>query len=36
MARRMGALCRGSGDGYDLMWTPDYQSETDEELAGRL
>lgn len=35
-AGEVGAVCRRSGGGYDTIRTPDYQTETDEELAERL
>ncbi len=35
-AGEVGAICRRSGGGYATLRTPDYQPETDEELAERL
>ena len=35
-AGEVGAICRRSGGGYDTLRTPDYQPETEEELAERL
>ena len=35
-AGEVGALCRRSCGGYDTLRTPDYQPETDEEMAERL
>lgn len=35
-AGEVGAICRRSGGGYDTVRTPDYQPETEEELAERL
>ncbi len=30
----VGAICRRSGGGYDTLRTPDYQPESEEEIAG--